>query len=416
MKKKLILSTEGFPFGKGEKPLIQPELEVLSKVFDVTIVSHTTPQAVHDIENKSKLSDDIKVVNIDMQFGLFCKILYSISFFLSGDGWKEIFSILRKRQNIVLCLYQSMGFYALAMHNWRKLRKTGVIDKDTETIYYSYWYFYYTYSMTKHKQKYPNVRIVTRTHGFDLYDERYSGGRQPFKKIMDNHLDRIFFVCENAKGYYEKKHQENSHKYVVSRMGTAMPGEKRSVHKTDGFLLISCSNVIPLKRLPLIIDALGLWNENGINIEWYHFGDGDEMEKVQKYAEKVLKYKDNVSFCFQGFTVNEQVMKFYQNNEVDCFINVSETEGCPVSIQEAMSYGIPVIGTDVGGVSELIKGNGILLSANPSAAEVHDAINKIASLSVEESQYLREKSFQIWEEEYQAEKNARNLAQLLESL
>ena len=61
----------------------------------------------------------------------------------------------------------------------------------------------------------------------------------------------------------------------------------------------------------------------------------------------------------------------------DSFITTSSTEGLPVSIQEAMAAGIPIIGTNVGGIPEMIDGNGVLLSANPSNKEVAEAILRI---------------------------------------
>ena len=57
------------------------------------------------------------------------------------------------------------------------------------------------------------------------------------------------------------------------------------------------------------------------------------------------------------------------------FINVSSTEGIPVSIMEAMSFGIPVIATAVGGTPEIVNNeNGYLLSKDPSAKELAEVI------------------------------------------
>ena len=77
----------------------------------------------------------------------------------------------------------------------------------------------------------------------------------------------------------------------------------------------------------------------------------------------------------------------FWGNEVRCFINVSSSEGIPVSIMEVMSFGIPVIGTNVGGVSELVnQENGHLLSANPAAQEIVSVIEKFQQLSNEDKE------------------------------
>jgi len=54
---------------------------------------------------------------------------------------------------------------------------------------------------------------------------------------------------------------------------------------------------------------------------------------------------------------------------------------------EVMSFGIPVIGTNVGGVSELVnQENGHLLSANPAAQEIVSVIEKFQQLSNEDKE------------------------------
>ena len=58
---------------------------------------------------------------------------------------------------------------------------------------------------------------------------------------------------------------------------------------------------------------------------------------------------------------------------------MSETEGIPVSIMEAQSYGIPVIATNVGGTSEIVHDgiNGVLLSRNFDTADLLNAIETV---------------------------------------
>ena len=106
-------------------------------------------------------------------------------------------------------------------------------------------------------------------------------------------------------------------------------------------------------------------------------------------------------------------MKFYADNEVLCFITTSETEGgAPVSIQEAMAYGIPIIGTDVGGITEMIQGNGILLKANPTPGEIRNAIEYIMQ-NPDIRKRMCDASVKIWSEEYCAEKNVQRFVNFI---
>lgn len=49
-----------------------------------------------------------------------------------------------------------------------------------------------------------------------------------------------------------------------------------------------------------------------------------------------------------GYIANKDLLDWYKTNKPSIFINVSSSEGVPVSIMESMSCGIPTIATDVG--------------------------------------------------------------------
>ena len=414
MKKQLYLVTETFPYGTGEKTFILPELAELIKNYDVTIISHASKQVCEDKGNETKLDDGIKVVNIDINLKWYKKILYFVKFFIDSDGIRELNYILKEKENIFSRIYQSVGFYALAMENFRLMKKNNLLCTNKEVICYTYWYYYYTYSFTKYKKQFPKMRLFTRTHGFDLYADRYKGMRQPFKEIMDIRLDKIFFISMQGKEYYLKKYGfTDNNKYVVSRLGTIGTKTKGKPLKDSGkkFRLVSCSSIISLKRVDLIIKALSILDEP---IEWIHFGAGHDCDKVGALSKKVLDAKENISYRFMGFVDNESILEYYSENYVNCFISTSSSEGVPVSIQEAMSFGIPIIATDVGGVSELVEDNGILLKANPSKEDVASAIKEIIYVNENEYISLRENSYKIWQERYNAEVNRMNFVKMLE--
>ena len=416
MKRKLIISTETFPYGKGEKTFILPELEKLAKTYDITIVSHAHTDMLLDAQDITKLPPEIKVINISLSINIIQRFLYVLRYLLDVDGWREIADIIKSKEKILSRIYQSIGYYALALKNFRQMEKKGIFNNKELAVYYTFWFYYYTYSLTKKRKKYKNMKVITRTHGFDLYNERYTGGRQPFKKIMTENIDKIIFISEAGKKYYENTYEKNAEgKYIVNRLGTRERNKQSGQSDCeDIFRLVSCSSVIPLKRIQLIIDALAsLENER---VEWLHFGDGSDYLKIKQYADERLSVRENISFQFMGFTENEKILEYYENNCVDCFITTSSTEGIPVSIQEAMSLGIPVIGTDVGGISEMIDGNGELLDANPDTREIADAIRRMYYLENEERNKLRNRSYKIWKNLFWEEKNVNEFIHILNEL
>lgn len=417
MGKKLYLVTETFPYGTAEKTFILPELAELCKSYDVTIISHASKEVLEDKTNETRLNKNIKVVNIDITLSIYKKALYLLKFFCDRDGIQELKYILQEKENRIARIYQSIGFYALAMENFKIMEKKHLLHDSSEMIYYSYWYFYYTYSMTRHKEEFPKMRIVTRTHRFELYADQYKGFRQPFKKIMDANLDKVFFISDQGKTYYERKYKvKNENKYIVSRLGALGSERKNRACEEDKevFRIVSCSRVIPLKRVNMITDALSILTEKK-KIEWTHFGSGSQYDDVVAYTKKILQNNNKINFQFMGNVPNQKVLDFYDQNYINCFISTSSSEGIPVSIMEALSYGIPFIATNVGGVSELYEKNGILLKADSTVQEVAEAISEMIHMKKEEYSQLRENAYLTWENKYDAVENAKKFVQMLEA-
>ena len=123
--------------------------------------------------------------------------------------------------------------------------------------------------------------------------------------------------------------------------------------------------------------------------------------------------KRNISYEMPGFVPVEEIMQFYVEHCIDCFLTTSSTEGCPVSVQEAMSFGIPVIATAVGGIPGMIDGNGILLSQNPQPQDISDAIKQLYGMSDKEKEEMHGRARELWEKKYNAAVNSEEFVRVL---
>ena len=86
-------------------------------------------------------------------------------------------------------------------------------------------------------------------------------------------------------------------------------------------------------------------------------------------------------------------------------------EGIPVSLMEAMAYGIPVISTNTGGIPELLGGGGGIMVEEKNPQLLADAILRIMndkSLRIELSESGKKKI----EEDFNLKKNAKRLVEL----
>lgn len=408
--RKLYLLTSDFPYGRGEASFIMPELPRLMRKFDVTIISNSLSD-----EQTFFLDKSVKIIHYNRRATLLQKLWDSICYFGSRDAWQELKEIIGSREKIMRRFMESVLFFEEARRFERFLKKNHIIDEKEPAIVYSYWFTYYCLTMTRLFGENPNIKIVTRTHRYDLYDDGYLGGRQPFKKQMDKKIDSVVFIAEHGRRYYLDKYCDGvcTGKYQLFRLGVIPIGkaEKETVGRIDQFLLVSCSVIIPRKRVDLIIEALSQIND--LNIKWVHFGDGANYEKTMEYAKQKLGNLVNISYEFMGYAETEQIMDFYGKNTVNAFITTTESEGCPVSVQEAMAYGIPIIGTDVAEIPYMIKGNGILLSADPEPEEVSRAIRYLYGLPQEKTALMRENSYQMWKENFDGTVNAGKFADFL---
>ncbi|MBS6202621.1 MAG: glycosyltransferase [Eisenbergiella sp.] len=411
-KKKLYLIITNYPNNGSDSIFVAPEIPELMKWFDITVFCTSGKR------DCTHVRDGIEYFYFDMELTLAKKIKYIFKYFGSGICRKDLKDIIKmqnldKKSNLLGRIRKSIEFYGAAEEFYGFFQEK-IKPSDEEAVYYTFWNDYFTLSLILHKYKYPNFHIVTRLHGYDLYEYRCRYGRQPFKQIMNAEMERLYFIAENPKEYYVEKYPElNRDKVKVNRLGVYEISKKEERFKGKKPLIVSCSNVIALKRVNLIIEALEKLEEE---VCWIHFGDGSQFAEISQMAKERLEKKRNIEYKLEGRISNEDIRKFYGNNEIRCFVTTSSTEGCPISIMEAMAAGIPVVATSVGEIPNMINGNGILLEQNPKAQNVAEALEKIINCSSKKWEEMSRKSYLLWKKSYNADLNAAEFAEELNGI
>lgn len=394
MKRKLYLITKTFPHEGGETAFLSPEIPYLSENFDITFVT-TEPSA-----GSSRLETEI---HIAAPTDFASKLSGLLRFLFNADAWRELVNIMRSGHDIPAQICRGLMFGAAAENFYRCLRKETGLRRETDAVFYFYWSDYKCFGLTMHRRRYPRIHIVARTHGYDLYDERELYGRQFFKPQMDRKLDRIVFISEYGRNYYlNKYHKQAGEKYPLHRLGIRNHlNEIPQVIRGRELVLVSCSNLVDIKRIDLLIDGLALVKEP---VRWIHIGDGALRESLHAKAAETLGPLNNIEYEWKGLMPNHEVMEFYRRQPVHCFITTTSTEGVPVSVQEALSYGIPIIATKVSDIPLMVEGNGILLSENPTPQEVAEAVTRMCRIEETTYQEWREHAYQKYLNDYNADK------------
>lgn len=104
------------------------------------------------------------------------------------------------------------------------------------------------------------------------------------------------------------------------------------------------------KGYHVLLNAISELNNKGL-IGKYHFwliGDGDIRSDMEKLASE-LKVSSNVTFLGNVYEARQYLKCF------DALVIASDYEGLPISALEAIQAKLPIITTDVGGMSELVK-------------------------------------------------------------
>jgi len=334
-------------------------------------------------------------------------VTFSHPFRLANILFGELLYVL-KQGKLNPHIFDMAARYLLAANHYALLLKRYLVQNPEIQIIYTYWFLHETMAAVFCKLFF-NMRVIciTRAHGCDIYECQQEINYQLYKKWMDKYVDFVFFVSKDGHDYYLNMLGEPStDKYIISKLGIEnkyILGDSNIVKASNQKMsIVSCSGMVSLKRINLIIEALSKIDD--MQITWSHIGDGTERNKLENLAERLLKKKDNISYTFLGHLDNESVKEFLYGNYFDCFVSTTESEGLPVSMMEAISFGIPVIASDVGGVHEIVtKETGILIDPDNCVETLINALRNIAAMTSQDMEALRRSCRKYWEDNYRAE-------------
>lgn len=285
------------------------------------------------------------------------------------------------------------------------IRKLGK-ESDDQTIWYFFWGRHPALLIPLLKNRY-KAKIACRFHGYDLYEKNY-GGYIPYRQHILNNTDLYLPCSENGKKYLERNLNIAAEKIYVARLGVKQDGIS-PIGNDRTLRIVSCSDCVPIKRLHLIVEAIKQIN---IPVEWTHIGDGPTLKNIIRSSARIKN--ENKQFNFPGYLSNREVYSIYLTKGFDVFLNVSESEGVPVSVMEAMSAGLPIIATDVGGTKEIVDGsNGVLVNKHISAQELAELLEQFKKIPPQQIEQLRSRSISKYKERSDAEKNAEMLIEKL---
>jgi colanic acid/amylovoran biosynthesis glycosyltransferase len=279
---------------------------------------------------------------------------------------------------------------------------------------YSFWFYDVTF-LGILKQRYGFERIFSRAHSGDLYEEHPSRKKRPdLIHYQLKHLDRLLPVSEQGANYVSAIYGQYKGKVSTVYLGTKDCGFNENMPAR--LTLVSCARFRHHKRLDKIAEALYY---TSCPITWMHIGDdrhGEDIQGMRRYMDMIgrLSEKSNVEFVRLGSLANDQIFELYQNKAISLFISLSENEGIPVSIMEAISFGIPAIATDAGGCSEIVnEKTGLLVPVDIGARDVSVLLDTFSSSGLNTSVF-RNGVRKFWQENFSEAENYKRLTGIID--
>lgn len=405
----LFIFTNSYPYNQGEE-FFAAELEYLQKFFAVELIPTSVPKIMANRDLNVKVNDHllkkITPVNLALSF---------ISNLVSRTFYKSLISEIRSVSNF--------GFHELkrCLSQLAKARITAELCekiilnyKTNNVIFYNYWLDFPVLAFKFIDN--PDVRLIARAHGIDLFADQNINGYVPLQLQKINQLSALFLVSDRALDYLVKRYGNSIRaKLYVAKLGITKLYHTNEFACTKNLLkIVSISSCEAIKRIHLIIDLLSLLKAAGVVLEWHHVGGGKLLDELKHYAKSKL----GTGCIFYGYMANDEVQQILAKGGFSVFISCTASEGGnPVSMQEAQAYSLPIIATDVGGVPEVLEGFdcGWLLPRDfdlPAAAKMlaQDLVNQ------EVLQRKSANAYKSFLSKYQAEKNYTSFCYLLRAI
>jgi glycosyltransferase involved in cell wall biosynthesis len=409
----LLVFTESYPYEAAlENTFIEPELpHLLERFSKVTVIPWrrgglmATPPAAVRIE-------DGLWRHLERQRSPWRLVVSAIA---SSAFWLEL---LKRPRTVVQPAAMRRLIFTVGMAELARAWIGPVLRRSPlgmPCVAYTFWCDHITLALAMERQDRSGLRVVSKAHGADLYAERHIPPYIPARDRTFRGLDRLFPDSHRGADYIRARYPWFASKCEAALMGVEDPGFVALPSSRNECVVASCSRLVPVKRVDLIVAAVA---EAGrarpdARFEWHHFGDGELRPDVER---ALTTLPPNASGVLHGYPSHSALMDFYREHPVDVFVNASESEGTSVAVMEAIACGIPVVATAVGGNVEIVDAsNGVLTSPDPSVDELARAILNFAG-DASHVAALRTASRAKWSASYDATANYRAFAHRLAAL
>lgn len=245
---------------------------------------------------------------------------------------------------------------------------------------------------------------------------------------LDNWLYRRYFkgvkLILLAEALYEdvKRYVKREDVFVCPNAIPMLTMAEQTVSPNDNVPhILWLTNIMKTKGIMEFLSALKILNDKGVKFQADFVGGLTKELTGDEFDDALSMMGLNGCCTYYGPKYGEEKYVFFRQSDI--FVLPSYTEAFPVSILEAMFFGLPVVASNVGGVSAEVEDgvNGYLLGdkrpimLNTFRPNPHEIADKIESLLTDSAlrQRMGEAGREKFEKEFTLEVFEKRMAEIL---
>jgi glycosyltransferase involved in cell wall biosynthesis len=369
---KIAAITYSAPWGSAEL-FVTRELNALQEICPSMLIAPMEPKGelFHEISKPlEELSLRLPLISVDM-------IKYLLKFGISDTRrFAELFARILIKSKRPRTIIRNLAVLPKSIYVAKIFQERGIshirVNWATTPATMAYIISFIT-----------GIPWSLRTHRWDIYEDNM---------LKEKVKSAEFVICNSEKtklGVVQIAGAQYESKVYVKPLGmTIEPMNRESIisriHKRrieGNFHIVTPANLVNVKGHRYLLEACSLLRERGY--KKYHltlFGDGPLRGEINGMIDR-LGLDDFVEL--HEAIPNNKLLDLYRNNHVDLVVLPSilteegEHEGFPNVLLEAMSFGIPVVSTNTGGIPELLADGAGILVNDKSGKELADAMERI---------------------------------------
>ena len=212
------------------------------------------------------------------------------------------------------------------------------------------------------------IPVIAHIHG-SYINEFYINASKSKQKLVRSTFSKTAY-CIVLSDYWKKEFSIMipDEKMIVVENFSLIPPERSNLDKNNVLFLGFVTKLKGCYDIPKIAEKVV---KQVPDAKFYIGGIGDQLQIEKSISESI---KENIVFL--GWVEKEQKDQLLR--ESSCFLLPSYSEGMPMSILEAMSYGLPIVSTDVGAIPEVVENGNSGYLSNPG--DIDDISKNICNI------------------------------------